>query len=119
MESVFREKNHCRSKTRELYTERTHPVDVLGALDGELRQSGDVELSAAVRVHLDVQLVGEVLPQQVPDQQQRHLQAADVDSGLMLPAAACRAGRSHTLGVKQELYLIGRSQLLAPNLAIV
>lgn len=43
-----------------------HPVDVLGALDGDLRQAGDVQLSAAVGVHLDVQPVGEVLAQQVP-----------------------------------------------------
>lgn len=77
-----------RTSQQQLYTERTsaagspHPVDVLGALDGELGQSGDVKLSAAVRVHLNVQLVCEILPQQVPDQQQRQLQPADSDSGL-------------------------------------
>lgn len=42
-----------------------HPVDVLRTLDGDLRQSGDVQLSAAVRVHLDVQPVAEILAQQV------------------------------------------------------
>lgn len=89
--SVFRQKNHCRSKSGGFYTERTgtaespHPVDVLGALDGELCQSGDVELSAAVRVHLDVQLVGEILPQQVPDRQQRHSQPADMTQGSNYP----------------------------------
>lgn len=73
------------------YSERTstagspHLVDVLGALDGELCQSGDVKLSAAVRVHLDVQLVGGILPQQVPEGQQRHLQPAGSDSGLNNP----------------------------------
>lgn len=73
------------------YTERTstagspHLVDVLGALDGELRQSGDVKLSAAVRVHLDVQLVGGILSQQVPEGQQRRLQPAGSDSGLNSP----------------------------------
>lgn len=42
-----------------------HPVDVLRTLDGDLCQSGDIQLSAAVRVHLDVQPVGEVIAQQV------------------------------------------------------
>lgn len=43
-----------------------HPVDVLGALDSDLRQPWDIQLPAAVGVHLDVQPVGEVLTQQVP-----------------------------------------------------
>lgn len=42
-----------------------YPVDVLGALDCNLRQSGDVELSTAVRVQLDVQFVCGILPEQV------------------------------------------------------
>lgn len=65
----------------------SHPVDVLGALDGELGQSGDVELPAAVRVHLDVQFVGGIFPQQVPDQRQTQLQPADKHSGLRPHAA--------------------------------
>lgn len=44
-------------------------VDVLGALHGEFGQSGDVQLPTAVRVHLDVQLVRQIFPQKVPEQQ--------------------------------------------------
>lgn len=46
-----------------------HPVDVLHALDSELGQSRDIELSATVRIHLNVQLLVQILPQQVPVQQ--------------------------------------------------
>lgn len=44
-----------------------HLVDVLGTLHGDLGQSGDVELAAAVGVHLYVELVRRILPEQVPE----------------------------------------------------
>lgn len=44
-----------------------HLVDVLGTLHGDLGQSGDVELAAAVGIHLYVELVRRILPEQVPE----------------------------------------------------
>ena len=42
------------------------PVDVLRALDRDLGEARHVELPAAVRVHLDVQLLAGVVSQEVP-----------------------------------------------------
>lgn len=44
-----------------------HLVDVLGTLHGDLGQSGDVELAAAVGIHLYVEFVRRILPEQVPE----------------------------------------------------
>lgn len=44
----------------------SHPVDILRALDSELREARHIELTATVWVHLDVQLLTLVVPQKVP-----------------------------------------------------
>lgn len=44
-----------------------HLVDVLRTLHRDLGQSGDVELAAAVGIHLYVELVRRILPEQVPE----------------------------------------------------
>lgn len=49
-------------------TSCSHPVDIFRTLDGEFGQPGDVQLSAAIGIHLDVQLIIETVAQQIPDQ---------------------------------------------------
>lgn len=65
-------------------------VDVLGTLHGDLGQPGHVELPAAVGVHLDVELVGRMVPEQVPEGQQRRY----------LPAGVCSATRKAEQGAQ-------------------